>query len=220
MVTVRRRDFVAGGVALGLFGGSGVFVYQRRNASAGGLDSIAGGLDTSDADGALVSPEEARTIESVELETIDAPGSEAGSIDVPTQGRITFLEFFATTCSACERMMEPMRTVHDDLGDEIQFVSVTNQQINTIEREDHEWSSSGMLTRSHVADWWAEHDGNWTVALDGDHELTRTLDVTGYPYSFLFDESNRLRWSAPAYKAADEIREPMEAAIRNRGIER
>ncbi|WP_254767849.1 TlpA family protein disulfide reductase [Salinilacihabitans rarus] len=173
---MRRREVVAGAAALAVLGGGAAAV---------------GEWDLLDGD-AVVDP--------VELETIDAPGSEAGTATVPERGRVTFVELFATWCSVCEAMMGPLSRVHADVGDDVQFVSVTNEPIGN------------TVTRADVADWWREHGGNWPVALDADLELSEALDASGVPYAFVLDESNAVTWSGRGEKSADEIRTALDAA--------
>lgn len=175
---VRRRELLAGAAAAAVAGG--------------GAAVALGGWDPLGDDDAI--PE-------FELETIEAQGSEPGTVAVPERGRVTFVEIFATWCGVCADLMSPMGEVYDELGDDVQFLSVTNEPLGrTTMPED-------------VADWWADHDGRWTVAHDDDLELTGALDATAVPYSFVIDEGNVVTWSDSGEKSADELREPIEAAL-------
>ncbi|SDQ43731.1 redoxin family protein [Natronobacterium texcoconense] len=136
-----------------------------------------------------------------ELEGIDAPGSNAGTVVVPERGTVTFLEVFTTPCGVCSDMMAPLGEVYDDVGDEVQFVSVTNEPLGR------------TTTADDVADWWADHDGRWQVAHDDDLEFTRELDATGTPYSLVLNEENAVIWSDRGFKTADELREQIETAL-------
>ena len=165
---------------------------KRRDviAGLGGLAVLGGGagmaLNVGDRGG-----EEA--IEPVELQTLDAPGSTAGVATVPERGRVTVLELFATWCTVCQSMMPEMAAVYDAVGDDVQFLSVTNEPVgDTVTTED-------------IASWWADHDGDWTVAHDRDLELTQRLDATGVPYTFVFDEDNRIAWKHHGRSEAAEI---------------
>lgn len=174
---MRRREVLAGAAALGVAGVGGAY-------AVGDVDLRGEG-----------------DVDPVELETLDAPGSEAGTATVPERGRVTFLELFATWCDVCKRMMGPLGAVYDDLGDDVQFVSVTNEPVGR------------TVTREDVADWWAAHDGRWPLALDADLELTERLEASGVPYSFVVDESNAVTWADRGDKSADELRDPIEAAL-------
>ncbi|EMA27344.1 TlpA family protein disulfide reductase [Halobiforma nitratireducens] len=175
---MKRRDLLAGAAAVGVAGAGAVF-------ATGGFGSSVEG------------------VEPFELETIDAPGSEAGTLAVPEPGRVTFLELFATWCDACARTVATKGEVYDELGerDDLQFVSVSNEPLGH------------TVTRDDVADWWDEHDGRWTVAIDDDLALTETLDASGVPYSFVLDAENRVTWSRQGDVAADELRDAITSAL-------
>ncbi|THE66537.1 TlpA family protein disulfide reductase [Salinadaptatus halalkaliphilus] len=175
---MRRRDCLAGVAAVG--------------ASGIGAAYALGGIDRFGDDG----------IDSFELETLAAPGSEAGMATVPEPGRVTFLELFATWCDVCERSMPAKGDAYETVEDrDCQFVSVSNEPIgNTVTRDD-------------VADWWATHDGRWPLAIDDDLELTAALDATGVPYGFVLDEANVVTWSHRGETAADELREALERQL-------
>jgi thiol-disulfide isomerase/thioredoxin len=166
---MKRRDIIAGLGGLAVLGGG---AKMARNVGERGGENA---------------------VEPVELETLDAPGSTSGTTTVPERGRVTVLELFATWCTVCQSMMPEMAAVHDAVGDNVQFLSVTNEPVgDTVTTED-------------VAAWWADHDGDWTVALDRDLELTQRLDANGVPYTFVFDENNRITWKHKGRSAAGEI---------------
>jgi thiol-disulfide isomerase/thioredoxin len=170
---MNRRELLAGAGSLGVLG-AGAFVYSTA------------------------APDEA-DIEPVPIETIAAPGSDAGEVSVPEQGRPTFLEVFATSCGICEGMMPTLQTVHDSV-DGVQFLSVTNEPIGA------------TIKRSDVADWWREHEGNWTVGLDSDLDLTAALDVRAVPTTVVFDEQNRIVNSDTGEKSSETVIDWIESA--------
>jgi thiol-disulfide isomerase/thioredoxin len=154
---MRRRDVLAGLGSLAVLGGGAAVAFDAVGQSQG-------------------------DIEPVDVETLDAPGSDAGTATVPERGRVTFVELFATWCTVCQSMMPRVAEVHDAVGDEVQFLSVTNEPLgNTVTRED-------------VVEWWADHGGEWTVAADTNLELTQRLDASGVPYAVVFDEDNHIVW--------------------------
>ncbi|MFP9193114.1 TlpA family protein disulfide reductase [Natrialbaceae archaeon A-CW1-1] len=177
---MRRRDLLAGAAALGASGVGAAY-------ATGYIDPL--GL--------------AATVEPIELETIDAPGSQAGTLSVPERGNVTVLEFFATWCGVCAEQMEPMGAVYDDIGQhpDVQFLSVTNEPVGR------------TVTRSDVATWWIDHDGRWSVALDNDLALTEALDASGVPYTYVLDDSNAIRYAGRGYKSVDELLDPIERAV-------
>ncbi|MCQ4332964.1 TlpA family protein disulfide reductase [Natronomonas sp. F2-12] len=173
---MRRRDLLIGAGSLAALGGGAAVAFDVVGSN----------------DGNGVAP--------VELEAIEAPGSDAGTVTVPEPGRVTFLELFATWCNVCESMMPELAAAHGSAGDDVQFLSVTNEPLgNTITRED-------------VTAWWREHEGSWTVAADGDLELSRRLDASGVPYAFVFDSRNRITWRHRGRTSAGTIRSEIRAA--------
>lgn len=174
---MRRRDLLAGAAALGVVGVGGALAV--------------GGLDLRDDD----------RIEPIELDGIDAPGSDAGAVTVPEAGTITFVKFFATWCGTCRRMMEFLPGIYEEFGNDLQFVSVTNEPVGTTVEPDE------------VAEWWADHGGTWQVAHDDGLTLTDRVDASSVPYAVVFDEENRVWWADGGYKSDEEIREQLVAAL-------
>lgn len=173
---MRRRDLLIGAGSLTVLGGGAAVAFD-----------VVGSDD--------------ETIEPIELETIGAPGSEAGATVVPERGTVTFVELFATWCTVCQAMMPDLGTVHASVGDEVQYLSVTNEPLgNTVTRED-------------VSEWWTEYDGSWTVAADPDLELTRALDASGVPYTFVLDEENRIVWRHRGRSDAEELESQIRDAL-------
>jgi thiol-disulfide isomerase/thioredoxin len=174
---MRRRDLLIGAGSLAALGGGAAVAFD------------------------VVGPTDGNAVAPVELDAIEAPGSDSGTVTVPEPGRVTFLELFATWCNVCESMMPELAAVHESVGDGVQFLSVTNEPLgNTVTRED-------------VAAWWRQHSGTWTVAADRDLELTQRLDASGVPYSFVLDARNRVVWQHRGRTSAEKIR----AGIRTAG---
>ncbi len=157
---MRRRDLLAG----------------AASASAVGLGAwtvTSGSLGT----GSSVGPDP------LVLETIDAPGSEAGEVRVPKPGVVTFIDFFGTWCSPCIEQMAALGRAHDAIkGERVQFLSVTNEPVGE------------TLSREEIARWWADHGGAWTVALDAEDGLTERHDVTRLPTAVVLDPEGTVTW--------------------------
>jgi thiol-disulfide isomerase/thioredoxin len=169
---MRRRELIAGAIGLGTVG---VGAYLTTRAETG-------------------------TVEPIEVETIEAPGSEAGTKTVPKRGTVSLVEFFATWCTTCSSMMPEVRAAHDEVGDEADFVSVTYEPLGH------------SVTRDDVAEWWQDHDGAWTVAHDAEFELTEALGVAGVPTTAVLDAENRVVLNDGGYKTEDEFVEAVERA--------
>ncbi len=169
---MRRRELIAGALGLGTVG---VGAYLATNSETG-------------------------TVEPTEVETIDAPGSEAGTKAVPERGTVSVVKFFATWCTTCASMMPEVRAAHEGVGDGAEFVSVTYEPLGH------------SVTRDDVAEWWQDHDGAWTVAHDAEFELTEALGVAGVPTTAVLDAQNRVVLNEGGYKTEDEFVEAVERA--------
>jgi thiol-disulfide isomerase/thioredoxin len=139
---------------------------------------------------------------SVTVDTLSAQGSSAGTQRLPVPGTVTLLDLFATWCLPCEAQMESLRAVHDDLGDEVAFVSVTNERF-----------SDDSLTAEDVADWWHEHDGDWTVGHDPASVVHGQVGASGLPYLVLTDATGRIVWTHRGVASESQLRQEIEAAL-------
>ncbi|RQG90674.1 TlpA family protein disulfide reductase [Natrarchaeobius chitinivorans] len=170
---MNRRELLAGFAGLGTVGG-GVWLLR-------------GGDPSGD-------------VEPRRLNTVEAPGSPGSPITVPERGRVTFLEFFATWCSVCAQAMPALGEAYDRVGNDVQFVSVTNQPVGH------------AVSEADIRDWWRDHDGRWPVATDDDLTLTQALDAQTIPTAVVLDENNHITWSGTGAHAADTIVTTLEEA--------
>ncbi|AFZ74466.1 TlpA family protein disulfide reductase [Natronobacterium gregoryi] len=187
---MRRRDVLAGLGSLGILGGAGaVAVY--------GLPSTNDISNDEGDDGS----EDGERYEQVKLETVDAPGSEAGQVVVPAPNRPTFIDFFGTWCPPCKEQMPELAEAHERIGDEVLFVSITSESVG----------EDGPLTEAELVEWWGENGGNWTLGLDPTAELS--YRVGRYPMAVALDDSSVVRWSDTGSKTADEFVAGIENAL-------
>ena len=137
----------------------------------------------------------------VTVDTIDAPGSEAGQQRLPVPGRPTLIDLFATWCVPCEAQMRGLRAVHDDFGERVAFVSVTNERVG------------GGLTLDDVREWWADHDGDWTVGHDPESRLMSELGAGGLPFLALADGSGEVVWTHRGVASVETLRTELGAVV-------
>lgn len=178
MCDVRRREWLA-------------TLASATAATVAGCDSLGesltGGPETSD-QGAVT------------VETLDAPGSEAGTTTVPAADRVTFVEFFATTCEICASQMSVVGDAHGRIDDGVQFLSVTSEPVGL------------SVSKQEVRSWWAAHDGNWTVAVDDGTELARQYDATSVPKVVVVGPDEGVTWSHAGRTDAATIVAEIESA--------
>ncbi|MFK8212793.1 TlpA family protein disulfide reductase [Haloferax volcanii] len=132
------------------------------------------------------------------IDTVNAQGSSAGEVRIPAEGTPTVLDLFATWCAPCVAQMESLRTLHEEFGDDVAFVSVTNERLG------------GGLTMDDIRAWWAEHDGNWTVGHDPDSSLMRAVRANGLPYLVVFDADGEATWTHRGLASEENLRAAVE----------
>lgn len=182
---MRRRDILAGVGSLGVLAGGGVL-------ATGGVPSFDEADDARGSDGS-------ESNEPIVVQTVDATGSEAGTLEIPNTGTVTFVDFFATTCEVCKAMMPTLAEANDRV-DDVTFVSVTSPIFGPEETDEE------------LAEWWDEYDGQWLLARDDDHELFERHDVVGTPTSVVFDADGEVHWRDEGRKDVDDLVETIESA--------
>ncbi|WP_226479789.1 TlpA family protein disulfide reductase [Natrinema amylolyticum] len=180
---MRRRDVLAGVGSLGVIGAAGAVAIR-------GPPSLDDGTEESEP-----------TADPLMVETIDAPGSEAGEVRVPASDRATFIDFFGTWCGPCSKQMPALVEANDRIGDDVLFMSVTNEAVGR------------SVTKAEVVDWWTDHDGDWLLGIDPTAELSAQYLAGGIPYAVAIDSSGRVQWSEGGRKSADELVAGIERAL-------
>jgi thiol-disulfide isomerase/thioredoxin len=138
----------------------------------------------------------------VTVETMDARGSEAGSLAVPEPGSVTVVDLFATWCSPCVEQMDALAPVQEAYADadDVRFVSVTNERLG------------GTLTREDVRAWWRENHGNWTLGLDPESRLLSALGAGALPFVAVAAPDGTVTWSESGVAGESTLRSRIEAA--------
>lgn len=169
-------------------------------AGTAGLSAISGCLDDgSDADdgpgnGVDDSPP-------FEIRTVDAPGSEAGTVQIPQDGRVMLINFTRTQCPTSEGLLSQIDAARDDLEDSVFVISVIDG------------TSGPTSSADELADWWIEHDGNWTVGLDEDGALNDYYDISGIPVLIAIDGAGEIHWQNSGTTTAGNIVSGVEKAV-------
>jgi thiol-disulfide isomerase/thioredoxin len=119
----------------------------------------------------------------VEVATLDAPGSTAGTRQVPAPEMPTVIDCFATWCGPCVEQMDALGTVHDRYADRTAFVSVTNERLG------------GGLSREDLRAWWRDNDGRWALGHDPEGDLLAALGASGLPFLAVTDATGSVTWT-------------------------
>lgn len=170
---MKRRSVLVGALGLGLTGGAAWVAVEGVPGSGAG----------------------------VTVDTLDARGSSAGRQQVPVPGTVTVVDLFATWCAPCKAQMSTLGTVHREFGDEVAFVSVTNEQVG------------GGLTLADIRAWWREHDGNWTVGHDPESRLFGTLNAGGLPFLAVADADGTITWRHRGLAGESALRREITQAL-------
>lgn len=181
---MKRRTFLAGVGA----------------ATAVSLAGCLGDRGTSDAAGGQPTTGDGPGISQRTIDTIDAHGSSAGQIALPVDGQVTVVDMFATWCAPCKPTLDNLAVARTQTSGDVRFVSVTSEVLTE------------QFTKAEIAEWWAEHGGEWTVGHDAGAQLTRHLNANNLPTTFVFDAERVQTWRHTGVPSTDDIVEQVEAA--------
>jgi thiol-disulfide isomerase/thioredoxin len=170
---MRRRDVLAGVASAGTLAGAGAFAVY-------GLPST---LGDDEGEEPLHDP--------LEIETVEATGSDEGAQRIPAEGTATFVDLFATTCTTCRSQMPDLGEAYDQVGEDVVYISITNE-------------SEDQVPDAELAEWWDEYDGRWQVGRDPTSELIVNYG-TATPIGVLFDADGNVRWEESGRKTTDEV---------------
>jgi thiol-disulfide isomerase/thioredoxin len=134
------------------------------------------------------------------VETVAAPGSTAGEATVPTPGVVTVVDVFATWCAPCVEQMDHLVALDDATGDDVRIVSATTERLG------------GGFTREDVREWFVDHGGDWTLALDPANELLGALGGSTVPFVAVAAPDGTVTWTDAGVANADALQSKVAAA--------
>ncbi|ELY70238.1 TlpA family protein disulfide reductase [Natrinema versiforme] len=185
---MRRRELIAGVGSVGVLAGATGIVL-------GGVPSFGTDRAASEAGG--------ETDGRIEVETINARGSEAGTMTVPNDD-VTVAMFLVTGCGKCQahlpRLADARSRLVEDYGDDLTFLSVTYQSFDSMPADE-------------LRDWWRAHSGNWTVGYDSNATLAANYGIVGYPVTAVVDDQGEKRWETLGVTPAEDIVAAVESVL-------
>ena len=185
---------------------------RRREFVIAGAGTVsiacAGCLDSGDDDSADES--ESETIDDsppFELQTLDAPGSEAGTVTIPREGQVLLINFTRTDCPTSLGLLPAIDEARAEL-------EAAEADVDVISLFDD--SSGPMNSPAELADWWDEHDGNWTVGIDERGVLNDYYNVRVLPTLIAIDGDGEVHWRNEGGTTAGNIVSGVENALEAR----
>jgi thiol-disulfide isomerase/thioredoxin len=192
---MKRRDIVAGAGGLAGLAALGWYGIGPGGDPEGFPGHVAGGPRTRDRDGSS-----RPRIDPVPVETIEAPHSSDGRMRVPVPHTVTVIDLFATWCAGCRDQLRNLARAHRAVGDDVQFVSVTNQAIG------------GGFTRDNLRSFWRETAGRWPVGFDDQGALTTRLGARGLPHTAVTDPAGRVVFAEQGITGSGTVVEAVDEA--------
>ncbi|QFU83429.1 TlpA family protein disulfide reductase [Natronorubrum aibiense] len=137
-----------------------------------------------------------------DIRTVDAPGSEAGTVRIPQQGRVMLINFTRMFCPTSQGFLA-------DVGDAV--VRLRRRDIGILSVIDR--SVGPQPSPEELADWWREHDGNWTIGMDKHGLLNDHYEISGFPVAIAIDGTGETHWRTDGPTTANNIASGVEAAL-------
>lgn len=134
------------------------------------------------------------------VDTLDAPGSSQGTLSVPA-ARPTLVDFVSVGCSVCSESMPALTTAYDRYGQRVRFVSLSTDPVGF------------SVETSSLREWWADHEGAWTLGVDRQLSVAEQLDVSSVPTAVVIDHHGRVRNRQSGTKTVDKLEALLEAVL-------
>lgn len=187
---MRRRDLVAGIGSLGVLAGAGSIVRY-------GPPSVG---DDGEADGGTEDDEDEEW--PIDVETIEARGSEAGTLTIPSD-EVMVLMFFVNGCGNCQvqtgRLADARAELEAEHGDDVRFLSLT-------------YDSEEQIPPDELREWWETHGGNGYVSYEASRPMQEYAAV-GYPVTIVIDPDGEEHWRETGTTGGREIAAEVERVL-------
>lgn len=127
-----------------------------------------------------------------EIVTIDAPGSEAGTVTVPDASRPMLCNFTRTECPTSRALLSTIAEAKTRLENEGYAVDGAEPDVRFLSLTDG--SRDPSPTDDELAAWFDENDGNWPLGRDESGGSYDYYDIRGYPTMVVIDSTDAIHW--------------------------
>ena len=181
---MNRRRILAGLAGIGVVGGG--WAASSGWTADGGAGDDGAGEDTPTAE--------------FTVETIDAPGSTAGTLTVPGD-RPTLVDFVSVGCAVCSDSMPAMAEFQKTYTESLRVVSLSTDPVGF------------SVAKSSLREWWADHNGAWELGVDDQLSVANQLGVRSVPTAVVVDSAGRIRGRTSGRKSVDELESLVEPVL-------
>lgn len=145
----------------------------------------------------------------LEIETVDGPGSEAGTVRVPSDDQVQLLNCIRITCPTSRAMLSRVGEARDELASAREVGPDGDVHVVTVVDE----YSGSASSPPELGDWWDEQNGDWTLAVDEAGALFDAYDVTGTPTTLAIDGAGAVHWRDEGGTTATDLVGGVEEAL-------
>lgn len=181
---------------------------KRRSfiASSPLLAALSGCLDDS---GTGTGRDETEDGPPFDVTAVDAPGSDAGTVSVPTTGQVQLVNFSRTTCPTSRALLSHVGEAKERLQESVDVgPDGTVHVMSVIDR-----TSGAQPSPSELSDWWADQNGDWTIAIDESGVLFDHHEVTVTPTTIAIDGTGEVHWRDEAGTTTSNMVSGVETAL-------
>jgi len=114
------------------------------------------------------------------------------------RGQVVLLDIMSTTCSGCEKAMKAMQDIHPEYGGQVQFISVSIAEEDSVED---------------MKNYKEEKGGDWIFAYDDDMEIYSAYSIQQIPRIIIIDSEGRVTYDHLGAPSKDELGQSLEDAI-------